>query len=212
MLRRGLAAITTTDLPGQADRVKQPELSSMKSPLIDVVWGRLSRIVRLDFQALPGAASSTHWQGRGSADVRTESTVGAIRFFESGRFLPGASSVSASVRNVYLWQRDGQALLLSHERLGRESAVFLVRFTPAGGKWADLEPNPDSTSMKHTGADREALESSEPHQCGQDQYRATLRLTGGGFLLDWMVTGPHKDERLVQRYAMQEAARAGDLA
>ena len=174
----------------------------MKSTLIDVIWDRLSRIVRLEFQASSGATSGTHWQGRGSAEVRTESTASAIRFFESGRFLPGASSTPTSVRNVYLWQREGQALLLSHERLGRESGVFLLRFTQTGREWTDPEPmDLDGTSTKRTGPDRETLQSSEPHRCGQDRYRATLRLTEDGIRLDWTVTGPHKDERLVQHYA-----------
>ncbi|HEX7388150.1 MAG TPA: DUF6314 family protein [Castellaniella sp.] len=152
----------------------------MKHTLIDAVWSRLPHIARLEFQASPGTASDTQWQGHGMADVRVESTASAIRFIESGQFWPHASSPAVSIRNAYLWQRDGQALLLSHERLGRESEVFLLRFTPIA---------PDT------------MEGGEPHLCGQDQYRATLCLTSEGIRLVWAVTGPHKDEHLVQTYS-----------
>lgn len=185
----------------------------MERTLIDTVWGLLPHIARLEFQASPGAASVTQWQGRGEADVRVERTADAIRFIESGQFRPRASSAPVSVRNVYLWQRDGPALLLSHERLGRDSGVFLLRFAPPGPEHAapehpdsphaDLATGPDDTSP--TATIPGTLEAGAPHQCGQDQYRATLRLTADGVSLDWVVTGPRKDERLVQRYKVAGA-------
>lgn len=150
--------------------------------LVDLVWSRLPSITHLAFEAAPGRASHTLWRGRGEAHVAVESTPDARRFIESGQFWPGDSSAPVSVRNAYLWQRDGASLLLSHERLGRGSPVFLLRLTRV---------------------DDVTLAGGEPHQCGLDQYGATLRLTDDGFSLDWIVTGPLKDERLSQRYVMQ---------
>lgn len=150
--------------------------------LVDLIWSRLPYVTHLEFRAAPGGASHTLWRGHGEALVSVESTSDTRRFVESGRFWPGESSTPVAVRNAYLWQRDASSLLLSHERLGRESPVFLLRLAGAGGT---------------------TLEGGEPHQCALDQYRATLHLTDDGFSLDWVVTGPRKDERLSQHYTMR---------
>lgn len=152
-----------------------------QTKLIDRVWHLLPSITHLDFQAAPGAASSTRWHGHGVARVDVESTADARRFAESGEFWPGNASVPVVIRNAYLWQRDATSLLLSHERAGRDAPVFLLRLVAGDGA---------------------VLEGGEPHQCGLDQYRARLRLTDDGFRLDWVVTGPRKDERLIQHYSV----------
>lgn len=161
--------------------------------LIDAVWNRLSHIKFLTIQACPGASSRTAWRGHGSAHVQVESTDDYRRFIESGQFWPGSSAAPVPVRNVYLWQRMGASLLLSHERYGRDAPVFLLRLTPAKGA---------------------SLAGDQAHQCAQDQYRATLHLTHEGLRLDWLVTGPRKDERLSQRYDVktQATAAAGPAA
>lgn len=157
------------------------EAASQYDP-VGRVWSRLPSITRLAFQASPGSASRTLWWGRGEARVDVESTPDSRRFVESGQFWSGDSATAVAVRNAYLWQRDASSLLLSHERLGRESPVFLLRLAGTGGT---------------------TLEGGEPHQCALDQYRATLHLTDDGFSLDWIVTGPRKDERLSQHYTMR---------
>ncbi|TAN31124.1 MAG: hypothetical protein EPN31_00665 [Castellaniella sp.] len=154
--------------------------------LVDLIWSRLPHITYLVFQAAPGHASRTLWRGRGEAQVSVESTSDTRRFVESGQFWPGDSSVPVAVRNAYLWRRDAASLLLSHERLGRGSPVFLLRLARV---------------------DDATLEGGEPHQCALDQYRATLRLTDDGFSLDWVVTGPLKDERLSHHYMMKSIPR-----
>lgn len=159
-----------------------PSVTASGYDLVDLIWSRLPHITHLAFQAAPGDASQTLWRGRGEARVRVESTSDARRFVESGQFWPGHSSTPVAVRNAYLWQRDAASLLLSHERLGRDSPVFLLRLARV---------------------DDMTLEGGEPHQCALDQYRATLRLTEDGFSLDWIVTGPRKDERLSQHYTMR---------
>ncbi|HXE18867.1 DUF6314 family protein [Castellaniella sp. UC4442_H9] len=157
------------------------EAASQYDP-VGRVWSRLPSITRLAFQASPGSASRTLWRGHGEARVDVESTPDSRRFVESGQFWPGDSATAVAVRNAYLWQRDGASLLLSHERFGRDAPVFLLR----------LDRVDDTT-----------LEGGEPHQCALDQYRATLRLTASGFRLDWVITGPNKDERLSQHYTMR---------
>lgn len=149
--------------------------------LIDRVWHLLPHITRLDFLAVPGGASRTRWRGHGVARVDVESTTDARRFAESGQFWPGNASVPVAVRNAYLWQRDATSLMLSHERTGRDAPVFLLRLAEVGGA---------------------TLEGGGPHLCGLDQYRASLSLTEGGFSLEWLVTGPRKDERLTQHYSV----------
>lgn len=159
-----------------------PSVTAPEYDLVDLIWKRLPYVTHLAFRAAPGGASHTLWRGHGEARVSVESTFDTRRFVESGQFWPGESSNPVAVRNAYLWQRDGGSLLLSHERLGRDSPVFLLRLARV---------------------DDATLESGEPHQCALDQYRATLHLTDDGFSLDWVVTGPLKDERLSQRYTMQ---------
>jgi hypothetical protein len=161
--------------------IHPPATASQYDP-VERVWSRLPHIARLAFQASPGSASRTLWRGHGEARVDVESTPDGRRFVESGQFWSGDSATPVAVRNAYLWTRDGASLLLSHERFGRDAPVFLLR----------LDRVDDTT-----------LEGGEPHQCALDQYRATLRLTAGGFRLDWVITGPSKDERLSQHYTMR---------
>lgn len=148
--------------------------------LLETVWRRLQHVDHLTFRATPGVASRTRWRGQGVSSVTVESTVNSRRLIESGHFWPDGSSTRVSVRNVYLWQRDGTGLLLAHERSGRANPVFLLRLA---------------------GVDDVTLQSREPHHCALDQYHATLRLTDEGFDLDWIIKGPRKDEQLLQKYA-----------
>lgn len=147
--------------------------------LVDRVWERLPGVTHLVFQAISGTKSQTQWQGIGTADVCVEVSVRSRHFVEVGQFLPRGQKRSTATRNAYLWQRQDHALLLAHERRGRDAPVALVRLIPVG---------------------LTVLKSERLHVCGSDHYGATLRLTHDGFVVDWTITGPRKDERLRSIY------------
>lgn len=165
-----------------ARRPRQPPPGSQGYPrapsaLVERVWARLPALAQLSFRARPGPRSRTRWCGHGRADVIVERAGPGLRFIECGWFWPAGATRAVSTRNVYLWRRDGAALLLSHERQG--APVPLLRLVAADGA---------------------VLASAAPHHCGADLYRATLRLVPGGLALDWTITGPDKDEHLHSHY------------
>lgn len=159
-------------------------------------WRRLPRLCELTFDAHPGPGSRTGWRGRGHARIDTRADSDAWRCIEQGQFWAQEAGRALAFRNVYRWRRTSDALLLAHERFGAAAPVALVALVAAGPQ---------------------TLVSRQNHHCGQDRYRATLTLCAQGFVLDWHITGPAKDEHLRYRYrtagnppATPPAARPGD--
>ncbi|MGY3726746.1 MULTISPECIES: DUF6314 family protein [Cobetia] len=162
----------------------------------------LEQIRHLEFSSRSGPASRNAWSGHGSGEVRLEKEMpdgagrtGAevswdILFNEQGQFRLEGQASSITFRNRYRWRLspDGTALSLSHERRGRDAAVFLFDLieAPAG--------------------DGDHFISREAHLCIDDLYSATLVIVRDaddkpcGFDLDWRITGPRKDEHLAYRY------------
>lgn len=126
----------------------------------------------------------------GMEDPGPMATSPDIVFLEQGRFQLEGQPASVNFTNRYRWRvsPDGEALSLSHERRGRDAAVFLFDLIP------DLQRGPDHYI------------SREAHLCIDDLYAATLTIVRDednqpcGFDLDWRITGPRKDEHLAYRY------------
>lgn len=142
-------------------------------------WALLTRVRRMAFTAEPGPGSRTGWRGRGSARLDIRPAGRDWRLVERGRFRSHGARRAITFSNVYRWQRSGDAIALSHERLGAQAAVFLFELVPDG---------PDR------------LVSRYDHRCGRDTYAAALDLRADGFRLAWRICGPAKDERLTYHY------------
>ncbi|TVU73561.1 MULTISPECIES: DUF6314 family protein [Cobetia] len=169
--------------------------SQKKLTPIVTLYTLLAQIRQLNFSSHSGPESRNAWSGRGIGTVEVQSEPvnhGAddLVFIEQGQFTLEGQPSSVTFNNRYRWQLSptGDALALSHERRGRDAAVFLF----------DLI-NDDAKGPDH-------FTSREAHLCIDDLYAATLvieRDTRGnatGFLLKWRITGPRKDESLAYQY------------
>ncbi|MGL5452895.1 MAG: DUF6314 family protein [Aeromonas sp.] len=143
---------------------------------IQCLWERLSRVRTFIFSASNGEGSTTDWNGRGEGDVQVSDHHGGWLFSEQGRYItPHGRTLTMS--NRFWWQRSERGIRLAHLRY--DTAVELFELLPQGeGRWI----------------------TTEPHRCGADHYRAELIETERGFLLDWQISGPRKNERLSYRY------------
>ncbi|RKQ97169.1 hypothetical protein C7446_2589 [Kushneria sinocarnis] len=143
-------------------------------------------ITHMDFHSRPGPGSLSGWAGHGHGQVsvasaRTPAGESILRFHEQGEFTPeGADDRGMPFHNVYRWTFLGDRLALHHERRGADEAVWLF----------DLVAD----------ARHEGLISASPHPCGEDSYRACLTAGEHGFELEWIITGPVKNEHLYYRY------------
>lgn len=144
----------------------------------------LPTIRRLDFTSRSGSGSQCAWSGEGQGSVVVVTCADAsVRFSETGHFRLDASTANAvPFRNVFRWTPSREQFALSHERRGAEAAVWLFDLIAAGdGERADLV-------------------SREAHLCAADRYRARLTFMDDGFDLEWIISGPKKDELLHYRY------------
>ncbi|MCO7231892.1 MULTISPECIES: DUF6314 family protein [unclassified Cobetia] len=180
--------------------------SQKKLTPIVTLYALLAQIHRLDFSSRSGPASRNAWSGQGSGEVTVtheapdsphdgarqaaQQEAESVVFLEQGQFQLKGQSSSVNFHNRYRWQlaADGEALSLSHERRGRDAAVFLF----------------DLVADSARGEDH--FVSREAHLCIDDLYAATLVIVRDeagnalGFDLDWRITGPRKDEHLAYRY------------
>lgn len=159
----------------------QPDNKEAKARIVQLT-ARLSSVSRVSFRSRSGAGSKCGWSGAGEGSVRVE--VGADscpRFFENGHFrLDAAGSRPVAFSNVFHWKLCSDHVALSHERRGAGVWLFDLIATPANGH-ADLV-------------------SREAHLCVADRYSARLTFVDAGFDLEWIISGPKKDESLHYRY------------
>ncbi|MGY3928733.1 DUF6314 family protein [Aeromonas simiae] len=143
---------------------------------IHSLWHLLSQITAFTFQAGNGEGSRTDWNGRAAGQVVVTPWEGGLSFAESGQYTtPHGQRLAMS--NRYGWQRGEQGIRLCHLRFGAPVPLFeLVPVTAR--RW----------------------QSREPHLCGADHYRAELVLTEQGFDVEWVITGPRKNERIAYCY------------
>lgn len=165
--------------------------------MTDIVplYSLLAQIRQLDFSSHSGPDSRNAWSGRGIGTVEVLSEpanhgADELVFLEQGQFTLAGQPSSVTFHNRYRWQLSpaGDALKLSHERRGRDAAVFLFDLIKDDAKGPDH------------------FISREAHLCIDDLYAATLMIerdTEGnatGFILKWRITGPRKDESLTYHY------------
>ena len=148
---------------------------------------RLPSIRQLHFSSRSGPGSQCGWSGSGHGvvDVACHED-GSLTFTEAGHFqLAAPNTVTprpVPFRNVYRWRVSSNHVALYHERRGQQAAVWLFDLVAAAEQ------------------DAADLISSQAHLCVDDLYQARLIFTDGGFDLEWMITGPKKDEHLYYRY------------
>lgn len=114
----------------------------------------------------------------GTGVVRASvSAGGAIEWEESGTWNAGEDG--ANYWNRLRWEFDGAELRLHHLRRGADAPVHLVSLT------CD---------------DEGALIPKAPHQCGPDDYFATVSVTPVEIRVSWEVRGPRKGYSLTTTY------------
>lgn len=79
--------------------------------------------------------------------------------------------------NKLHFQNNGLDLKVSHFRYQKPVSLVELR-NENNGDWLTIKP----------------------YLCGQDNYTAELMLTPNGFILNWHIIGPHKNERLNYQY------------
>lgn len=143
----------------------------------------LPTIRHLEFSSRSGSGSRCAWSGEGHGEIAVVTSADAsVRFTETGQFRLSSSATAVPFRNVFRWTPGDEHIGLSHERRGADAAVWLFDLIAAGdGERADLV-------------------SHEAHLCIGDRYRAQLTFVDDGFDLDWIISGPKKDEHLAYRY------------
>lgn len=123
--------------------------------------------------------SHSAWSGKAKGSVESCFKEGAWIFYEKGVWTR-QKHVSMDFTNTYVWKKDPSNLCiyLYHQHLGKEYRTSLVDFVYRSEK----------------------LVSKKAHQCGKDFYRASINLTIRGFDLNWLITGPRKNEKIQSYY------------
>lgn len=143
------------------------------------VWRNLHRLHSLAFRIEETVDDSVVWSGHGRGDITVSGSEDALHVHEKGQFSSQYKSDSTAYRNVYCWQWLSGRLALAHARFGIEAPVHLL----------DFVPDDDTT-----------LTSVQPHQCGQDQYDASIHVLGDSLIIDWDIRGPRKNTHISSVY------------
>lgn len=153
----------------------------MTGGALDGVWDRLANAREVRFRARweDGSGDTRRGSGHGSVTVEEEEgDLPGLRVREEGVWEPGRGR-ELRFLNRYRWTRGADGLGLEHLRRGAGRPVFLVELVSDGDG---------------------GLVSREPHLCGEDRYRARVRLVEGGVSLSWRILGPKKRQRLESVY------------
>lgn len=154
------------------------------------VWRNLQRLNQVEFRIEPGADGGDGWYGCGHGETTVIDDGDVLHIHEQGHFVSDAGRRPAVYRNAYRWQWRGHFLSLAHERFGADAAVHLV----------DL-----------VAADDRMLIASEPHLCGQDQYKVRVWPVGHDVHAQWQIIGPRKNTKLYTAYKLVPPVRANRL-
>lgn len=140
------------------------------------LWFYLSKIKTFEFNAINAKNSKTDWNGHGSGNVLVTTYQDGWLFTEQGYYLTSHHK-KIKTNNKLHFQHNELDLKISHLRY--QKPVSLVELRNANnGYWLTINP----------------------YLCGQDNYTAELMLTPKGFILNWNIIGPHKNERLNYQY------------
>jgi|TARA_B110000037_G_scaffold221312_1_gene291816 hypothetical protein len=148
-------------------------------PTLTDLWRILPTIRSFTSTVASGPNSKTGWTGEtnGTVEVQKSADGDQIDFIEKGT-LTTAEGKTIATTNHWQWNRAENSIQLSHRR--RDKPVLLAELKePATGQ---------------------SFHSPSPHLCGEDVYALNLEIAGTTLRLNWRITGPKKDERLVSVY------------
>lgn len=148
----------------------------MNTPLITTIWQQLRRINGL--QSEYSSRLKTGWNGRGQGRVDVEQPNARTLIFNEQGHWDSTAGMRLPFHNAYRWMLGDDEIALAHLRFGADQPVFLVDLVPA----------------------QDHLYAAKPHPCGEDRYDAQLSIRDSVLLLQWVVTGPAKDECLCYTY------------
>jgi hypothetical protein len=137
-------------------------------------WSRIARIDRASIEAWTSDPTSNDAGTAiaGEVDVRIEHPDGTtLVLHERGQWRADDGD-AVRFHNRWEWSIDGDTLRVSRVRAG--SAVPLVVLVPDGRRMVTVHA----------------------HECGQDLYTASLSIEGDALVLEWLVAGPRKRQRL----------------
>ena len=120
--------------------------------------------------------SKTDWCGHGSGNVIVTAYKDGWLFTEQG-YYSTPHHQKLKTHNQFWWQYNEFVIQISHLRYQKPVSLVELR-NVNNGNWL----------------------TTKPYLCGQDLYTAELMLTRKGFTLNWIIIGPHKNERLNYHY------------
>lgn len=136
-----------------------------------ILWQKLQIVTTLSIKSVV--------EGVGIASVHVEKQgEECLIFREKGEWLKR----NIAFTNTLRWSLDASKsrVRLDHLRRGVENPLFLLEFVQMGDQ---------------------IMEAKNPHRCGEDCYFAKIEMLEDGFVLDWKITGPKKNEHLELSYS-----------
>lgn len=147
------------------------------------MWHLLGRVRALKLAAVSSDRHSFFDEATAAGTVAVTKPQSRMIVFEERGVWTSKNRETVDFRNVYRWSLEfpPSAIGLVHLRYGMANPVHLVDFVAT---------------------DRRRMQAVQPHRCGADRYSATLSMADDGqsLLLEWVIRGPLKDDRLLCTY------------
>lgn len=155
--------------------------SIKKFDVLYAVWEALRKVTSVSLKSQSAQGSETV-NGKGRGEVTVMGEKGDILIFQEKGTLVNKEGQEFSFSNVFRWNLDRKAGLISleHLRRGWNHPVYLF----------DLAP-----STAHS------LASVDSHFCGGDTYLGELIIESSSLRLHWRAIGPQKNEELDYYYS-----------
>lgn len=145
-------------------------------------WDRLSTITQLTFHAKSKSEEETGRNGKGQGEVIVTKESSNILIFHEKGIWQGKQGPEVSFSNIFRWNLDRIAgvISLEHLRRGPTHPVFLFHLAPTG---------------------KNSLSSVDSHLCEGDAYFGQFHFDKHSLRLSWRVIGAKKNEEIDYFYS-----------